>query len=194
MAFWKRKKNKQEKESKYAETPENSQNQKLSTTKLKVIFYVWNIFSIVLFSSYTMFVIYKLSEKSFLSKIIIYLLIAYFFAFVLLILISIGNKTSLKYRLKNFQSATKFLKYSVQIINFTLALATSLNVLFTTGRVDVSAIFYGILSLILTIICILFEIAKIIIRKNIPLIKHNFLEMRDKPVPPRKQNKDENEN
>ena len=82
----------------------------------------------------------------------------------------------------------------MQIINFTLALATSLNVLFTTGRVDVSAIFYGILSLILTIICILFEIAKIIIRKNIPLIKHNFLEMRDKPVPPRKQNKDENEN
>ena len=191
MAFWKRKKNKQEKESKYAETPENSQNQKLSITKLKVIFYVWNIFSIVLFSSYTMFVIYKLSEKSFLSKIIIYLLIAYFFAFVLLILISIGNKTNLKYRLKNFQSATKFLKYSVQIINFTLALATSLNVLFTTGRVDVSAIFYGILSLILTIICILFEIAKIIIRKNIPLIKHNFLEMRDKPVPPRNQNKDE---
>ena len=191
MAFWKRKNNKQEKESKYAETPENSQNQKLSTTKLKVIFYVWNIFSIVLFSSYTMFVIYKLSEKSFLSKIIIYLLIAYFFAFVLLILISIGNKTSLKYRLKNFQSATKFLKYFVQIINFTLALATSLSVLFTTGKVDISAIFYGILSLILTIICILFEIAKIIIRKNIPLIKHNFLEMRDKPVPPRNQNKDE---
>lgn len=191
MAFWKRKNNKQEKESKYAETPENSQNRKLSTTKLKVIFYVWNIFSIVLFSSYTMFVIYKLSEKSFLSKIIIYLLIAYFFAFVLLILISIGNKTNLKYRLKNFQSATKFLKYFVQIINFTLALATSLSVLFTTGKVDISAIFYGILSLILTILCILFEIAKIIIRKNIPLIKHNFLEMRDKPVPPRNQNKDE---
>lgn len=191
MAFWKRKNNKQEKESKYAETPENSQKQKLSTTKLKVIFYVWNIFSIVLFSSYTMFVIYKLSEKSFLSKIIIYLLIAYFFAFVLLILISIGNKTNLKYRLKNFQSATKFLKYFVQIINFTLALATSLSVLFTTGKVDISAIFYGILSLILTILCILFEIAKIIIRKNIPLIKHNFLEMRDKPVPPRNQNKDE---
>lgn len=192
MRFWnKNKSNESDKESKYAETPENSHDSKLNPTKLKVIFYIWNIFSIVLFSSYTLFIIYKLSEKSFLSKIIIYLLMVYCIVFVLLILISIGNRTRLKYRLKNFQSATKFLKYAIQILNFILAIATSISVFFSTGKVDVWAFFYGIISIILTLLCVIFEIAKVIIRKNIPLIKQNFLEMRDKPVPNRKK-KNEN--
>ncbi len=185
MAFWQRKK--QQKESNIARTPEESSNPKRIMTKQKVFFLIWNILSITLYSSYTLFVIYKMSEKNFLSKVIVYLLAAYAIAFILLILISIGNQTKLKFRLKNFKSATSFLKYLIQIINFVLSIVTAISAFFATGKADLLGIIYGILSLAVTFFLILIEIAKIIIRKNIPLIKRNFLEIREKPEPQKKE-------
>jgi len=151
--------------------------------KAKIFFFLWNIFSIVLYSCYTMFVIYQMSEKNFLSKLIIYLLYAYAFIFVLIIILNIRNHKKLKTGLKNYQSATNFLKYLVQIINFVLSIATAVSALFSTGSLDFNAIGYALLSIFVTLVLIIVEIIKIIIRKNIPLIKYNFLEMRDKADP-----------
>lgn len=173
-----RKKSK-EKESNIATSPEQKKPID-ELTKVKVFFLFWNILSIALYSCYTLFVIYKLSEKSFLSKIIIYLLYAYAAVFVLLILINIGNRKKMKYQLKNYKSATNFLKYTIQILNFFLSIFTAISAFVSTGKVDFSTIGYAILSLVITTILIFFEIVKIIVRKNIPLIKRNFLEMRDK--------------
>ena len=144
-----------------------------------MLFLLWNIFSIAVYSCYTLFVTYKLSEKNFLSKVILYLLIAYAVIFVLLILVSLNSKGRMKYRLKNYKSAVKFFKYAIQIINFVLSIITAISAFITTGKTNVSAILYAILSLFITLIFIFFEIVHIIIRKNIPLIKHNLLEIRD---------------
>ena len=178
-----------EKESHIATTPEESKMQ-INSNKKNIAFLIWNILSIALYSSYTLFVIYKLSEHNFLSKIIIYLLGAYAVAFVLLILISIGNRTKLKYRLKNLQSIANFFKYFIQIANFVLSIVTAISAFITNGTTDFSSILYAILSLAITLIFIIVEIAKIIIRKNLPLIKYNFLEIRDKlPKSANQQNK-----
>ena len=182
-------KKKIEKESHIATTPEESKMQ-INSNKKNIAFLIWNILSIALYSSYTLFVIYKLSEHNFLSKIIIYLLGAYAVAFVLLILISIGNRTKLKYRLKNLQSVANFFKYFIQIANFVLSIVTAISAFITNGTTDFSSILYAILSLAITLIFIIVEIAKIIIRKNLPLIKYNFLEIRDKlPKSANQQNK-----
>lgn len=167
------------KESNIAKTPEREDKPK-KLTKVKVFFFVWNILSITLYSTYTLFVTYKLAEKTFLSKVIVYLLWVYIAAFVLLILINIKNRKKLKYNLKNYKSATNFLKYAMQILNFVLSIITAISALITNGTTNISSIFYAILSFIVTLFMILFEVAKIIVRKNIPLIKYNFLEMRDK--------------
>ena len=178
-----------EKESHIATTPEESKMQ-INSNKKNIAFLIWNILSIALYSSYTLFVIYKLSEHNFLSKIIVYLLGAYAVAFVLLILISIGNRTKLKYRLKNLQSVANFFKYFIQIANFVLSIITAISAFITNGTTDFSSILYAILSLAITLIFIIVEIAKIIIRKNLPLIKYNFLEIRDKlPKSANQQNK-----
>lgn len=163
---------------------------KRKTSQAKVFFFVWNIFSITLYSCYTMFVIYHLSEKNFLSNLIIYLLYAYAAAFVLIILINIKNHKKLSHELKNYKSATNFLKYFVQIINFVLSIATAVSALISTGSLDFNAVGYAALSLFITLVMIIIEIAKIIIRKNMPLIKYNFLEIRDKIV---EQNNENNE-
>lgn len=175
---WFKKKEKQ-KESNIASSPEQKKSVE-ELTRVKVFFLLWNILSIALYSFYTFFVIYRLSEKSFLSKIIIYLLYAYTIVFILLILINIGNRKKMKYQLKNYQSATNFLKYTIQILNFFLSIFTAISAFFATGKVDFSTIGFAILSLIVTTILIFFEIVKIIIRKNIPVIKQNFLDIRDK--------------
>lgn len=171
-----------QKESKIAKTPEQEEKPK-KLTKARVFFFVWNILSITLYSTYTLFVTYRMAEKTFLSKVIVYLLYAYAFAFVILILINLGNKKKLKSGLKNYKSATKFLKYFMQIINFVLSIITAVSALFSTGTTDFLSILYATLSFIVTLVLILFEIAAIIIRKNMPLIKYNFLEMRDKAEP-----------
>ena len=101
---------------------------------------------------------------------------------MLLILINLGNKKKLKRNLKNYKSATKFFKYAIQILNFTLSIITAISAFITTGTTDISAIAFAVLSIIITFFMILFEVAKIIVRKNIPLIKQNFLDLRDKPA------------
>jgi len=152
-------------------------------SKAKIFFYIWNVFSIVLFSSYTMFVIYRMTEKTFLSHLITYLLYAYTAIFILIIILNLKNRKKLKNKLKNYQSATNFLKYIVQIINFILSISTAISALFSTGSIDINTIGYGLLSIFVALVMIIVEIAKIIIRKNLPLIKYNFLEMRDKAEP-----------
>ena len=174
------KRRKIEKESNVATTPEPVKNTS-TFTKWKVFFFVWSVCTITLYSAYTLFVIYKMAKKTFLSKVIVYLLYAYAGAFVLLILINLGNRKKLKSGLKNYKSATKFLKYAMQVLNFVLSIATAVSALFSTGTVDFKSIMFAVLSLIVTAILILFEIAGVIIRKNIPIIKRNFLELRDKP-------------
>lgn len=174
------------KESNVATTPEDSVGSE-NFTKSKVFFFIWNILSITLYSAYTLFVIYEMAEKTFLSKIIMYLLYAYGIAFILLILINIGNRRKLKSNLKNYKSATKFLKYAMQILNFILSITTALSALFSGAGIDFKSVLFAILSFIVTIVLILFEIAGIIVRKNISVIKHNFLEIREKPVKRKKQ-------
>lgn len=179
-----------EKESNVALTPED-ESIRPPQTPIKVAFFVWNLLSITLYSCYTLFITYKLAEKTFLSKIIIYLLAVYAVTFVLLILINLGNNKKLKHNLKNYKSATKFFKYAIQILNFTLSIITAISAFITTGTTDISAIAFAVLSIIVTFFMILFEVAKIIVRKNIPLIKQNFLDLRDKtsrhnPKPNRK--------
>ncbi len=168
-----------QKESNVAYTPEESKKSPIK--KINLVFFVLTFLSIVLYSSYTLFIIYKLTEKTFLSKFIIYLLLVYIFVFVLLILFNLGNKRKMKRELKNYKSATKFLKYTVQIINFVLSIITAISAFITTGTTDISAIAYAILSIFVTIIFIFFEVIAVKIRKHLPLIKQNFLELREKP-------------
>lgn len=167
------------KESNVAYTPEESKRTPLK--KINIVFFLLTVFSIALYSSYTLFVIYKLTEKTFLSKIIMYLLVIYIIAFVLLVLINLGNKRKMKSHLKNYKSATKFLKYSVQIINLILSIITAISAFITTGTTDIPALAYALLSIFITLVFIFFEIIAIKIRKNMHLIKQNFLELREKP-------------
>ncbi len=162
-----------EKESNIARTPEETNTVFEPSRRSKVLFVLWNIFSIALYSCYTFFVTYKLTEKTFLSKVIIYLLIAYAVIFIILLFVGIGSRNRMKYHLKNYKSAVSFLKYIIQLINFVLSIITAISAF------NVSSIIYAILSLIITLIFIFIEIIKIIIRKNIPLIKHNLLEIRE---------------
>lgn len=175
------KRKKIEKESNVATTPTPVAQVKDSWTKMKVFFFIWNIISITLYSAYTLFVIYNLSIDTFLSKIIKWLLFAYAGAFILLILINLGNRKRMNMQLKNYKSATNFLKYAMQILNFVLSIATAVSALISTGHADFSAVLWATLSFILTLISILFEVAKIIIRKNFSAIKQNFLDIREKP-------------
>lgn len=168
-----------------ARTPEESKRQP-RLKKISTLFFLLTVFSIAFYSCYTFFVIYKLAKKTFLSKIIIYLLGIYILVFLLLILLNLRNRRKMKSNLKDYKSATKFLKYSVQIINFVLSIITAISAFITTGTTDISALFYAIISMIITIVFIFFEIITIKIRKNLPLIKRNFLELRDKPVKEKK--------
>ena len=168
-----------QKESNVAYTPEESKRSPLK--KINLVFFILTFLSIVLYSSYTLFIIYKLTEKTFLSKIIVYLLAVYVAVFILLILVNLGNKRKMKSGLKNYKSATKFLKYTVQIINFVLSIVTAISAFITTGTTDISAIAYAILSIFVTLVFVFFEIISIKIRKNFHLIKQNFLELREKP-------------
>ena len=94
----------------------------------------------------------------------------------------------MKRNLKNYKSAATFLRYTITIINFTLSIITLIGAFITTGAVDFSSFLYAVLILIVTVISIFFEIGKIIVRKNIHLIKQNFFDLRMKPT---KKDKDD---
>lgn len=169
------------KESNIASTPDESKKTP-RFKKINTFLFLFTIFSIAFYSCYTFFVIYKLTKKTFLSKIIIYLLGVYVIVFILLILINLRNKRKMKSKLKDYKSATKFLKYTIQIINFALSIFTAISAFITTGTTDISALAYAVLSLFITFVYIFIEIISIKIRKNLPVIKRNFLELREKPV------------
>lgn len=172
---------KKQKESNVAVTPDESKK-KPRLKKINTFFFLMTIISIAFYSCYTFFVIYKLTQKTFLSKFIIYLLALYVFVFILLILINLKNKRRMKRNLKDYKSATKFLKYSVQIINLVLSIVTIISAFITNGTTDIPALSYAFLSLFITLVFVFIEIITIKIRKNLPLIKRNFLELRDKPA------------
>ena len=168
-----------QKESNVATTPEN----KLPVdgfSKSKFYLLLWNILSMAFYCCYIFFIIMQINYNQFLSKLIIWLVYIYITALVLLILLSIGSKRKLKSRMKNYKSALNFLKYFIQLVNFVLSIVTALSAFLTTGKADVKALSYAIISLGLTVIMVAFEVVKIIIRKNIPIVKKNFLEIRDR--------------
>ena len=171
--------NKTAKESNRVKTPDELVPEK-KPKKITFWFLVWNLFPIIIYSLYTLFIVYNSTQKTFLSKVIVYLLGVYIFAFILLVLVNIGNRSRMKRDLKNYKSATKFLKYAVTIINFSLSIITVVNAFITNGTADFKTLLYAIIVLIITFISVLFEIGMIIVRKNISLIKQNFLELRDK--------------
>ena len=177
-----------QKESNIVDTPEESIPEKKSKP-ITGWFLLWNLVPILLYCSYTFFFVYKTAQTNFLSKIIIYLLAVYVLVFILLVLFSLGNRSKMKSNLKNFKSATNFLRYTITIINFTLSIFTLIGAFLTTGAVDFKAFVYAILILIVTIISIFFEIGKIIIRKNISVIKQNFLDLRMKGLKKNKNDK-----
>lgn len=186
MKFFKRRE--AQKESKVVKTPETVEVSSPKLKKFRILFLLWNILSIALYSCYTFFITYRLSQKNFLSKVILYMLIAYAAIFLLLIIFSVKSKKKMKNRLKNYKSAVKFLKYAIQIINFVISIITVINSFIATGTTSVSSVLYAIyaiFSLFVTLFFIFFEIVKIIIRKNIPLIKYNLLEMREKDSTPK---------
>lgn len=170
---------KKEKESNVIETKETVNLPEDRHAKFRFWFLLWNIVSISLYTCYAFFVIYKLSYGSFLKNAFIYILVGYAIAFVLLIILNMNNQKKLGGKLKNYKSATKFLKYIIQLINFVLSCITFFA---SIGQktVSFSSVLFALGSLVITIFNIFLEIAVLIIRKNIPLIKQNFLELRDK--------------
>ena len=170
-----------EKQSNIASTPEPIPERKERWSKIQVFFFFWNLVSISIYSAYTFFVIYNLSISTFLATLIKWVLIAYGIAFLILILINIGNRKRMNRQLKNYKSATNFLKYFIQTLNFVLSIATAVNALIITGTTDFSAVMWAVVSFTFTVINILFEVAKIIIRRNFSAIKQNFLDIREKP-------------
>ena len=170
-----------EKESNIASTPEPLPETKEKWSKIQVFFLFWNLISITIYSAFTFFVIYNLSINTFLSKMIKWVLLLYGIAFLLLIVINLGNKKRMSRQLKNYKSATNFLKYFIQTLNFILSIATAIHALIITGTTDFSAVMWAIVSFTFTVINILFEVVKIIIRRNFSAIKQNFLDIREKP-------------
>ena len=170
---------KNNKESNMAETPETAMPKK-KDKPITVWFLLWNFVPIIVYCGYTFFFVYKTSQNNFLSKIVVYLLGAYVVVFLLLVLFNLRSKSRMKKGLKNYKSATNFLRYTVTIINFSLSIITLIGAFITTGAVDFKSFMYAVLIIIVTIISIFFEIGKIIVRKNFSAIKQNFFEIRDR--------------
>lgn len=174
---------KTEKISKHAETPELETNEKKKSRfgGIKLFFFIWNIVSITVYSAYTLYVLYNMTEATFLSKAMPFLLMLYALVFLILIILGLFDKKHMSSNLKNYKSAINFFKAFVQILNFVLSMITIVSVFIQTGKPDFTGFMFAILSLLLTLASIFFEIIKIIIRKNMGIIKQNFLEIHDKP-------------
>ena len=170
---------KRQKESNIIETKGPVEFPEDKHAKFRFWFLLWNIVSIAFYTCYAFLSIYKLSEGSFLKNAFIYFLIGYTIAFALLVILNMNNQKKLGKKLKNYKSATKFLKYTIQLVNFALSCITFFQ---SIGRTTISfsSILFAFISLAITIFNIMLECAILIIRKNMPLIKQNFLELRDK--------------
>ncbi|MBQ8425312.1 MAG: hypothetical protein IJX17_04755 [Clostridia bacterium] len=167
-----------EKESNIASAPEHIKAPSTFSAK-KYYLLLWNILSMTFFCIYVFYLIFRVPEISFLYNIIVYVLYGYGIALILILLLSIGKKSKLKTRLKNYKSAIKFLQYTIQIVSFTLLIVTAISSLFTTGKLDVLALKNALSSLVLTCIMVMFEVFKIMVRKNVPVVKENFLRLKE---------------
>ena len=168
-----------EKESNVAVSPEPTQPYiKFSVAKFYLL--LWNILSMMIYIVNVLYIILLIVDQiEFLRNIIIYLLAVYALAFVLIVILSIGSKSKLKLRMKNYKSAVKFLQYFIQIISFVISFVTALSTFLTKGYFDSKALFNALTSLIITCVMVFFEVIKILIRKNIPIVKENFLRLRE---------------
>jgi len=167
-----------EKESNIASAPEHIKAPSPFSAK-KFYIMLWNILSMAFYCIYVFYLIFKVPEISFLYNIIVYVLYGYGIALALILLFSIGKKSKRKARLKNYKSAIKFLQYTIQIVSFVLLIVTAVSALFTTGKLDIRALTNALSSLILTCIMIFFEVIKIMVRKNVPVVKENFLRLKE---------------
>ena len=128
----------------------------------------------------------NLARNVLCARFIKYILGAYITAFAILVIFGLFDQKNMKHRLKNYKSAVTFFKGAVQILNLTLSIITIITIFIATGKPDFKGIIIALFSLFLTIISLFFEIVKIIIRKNVGIIKQNFLDLHQKP---RKQQK-----
>lgn len=168
-----------EKESKIASTPKDKLPMQ-EFSRMKFFLLLWNIISIGLYCIYIAYLVLHTAQGKFLSTFIIWLLYIYVGIFILILIISIFQKNKLKDRLKNYKSAINFFKYFIQLVTFVLSIITAISTFLTTGKTDTVALKSAIFSLGFTVVMIVFEVVKILIRRNMPTVKQNFLVIREK--------------
>ena len=159
---------KQEKETNIATTPEGPKPKK-EFSKARFYYLLWTVLSMGFYCCYVFYLIVSVAQQYFLSKAILVLLIIYGALLVFIIIFSIGNKKKMKSRLKTYKSALNFLKYFIQLISFTLSIVNAISSFFVTGVFDRYSLLSAFTSLLITVIMVVFEIVKIMIRKNIPI-------------------------
>ena len=172
-------KKKVDKQTNIASSPEQAPEKK-EFSKAKFYYLLWYIVSLSFHLGYVVYLILTIAEKTFLSKAITYLLYGYGVVFLIIVLVSLKDKKRLKDRIKNYKSALNFLKYLIQLISFTVSIVNAISSFFVLGKFDRTALGTAMISLILTLIMIVLEVTKIIIRKNIPIFKRNFLRIKEK--------------
>ena len=149
-------------------------------SKAKMYYLLWSIVSMAFNIGYAFYVIFTVAKQNFLASTIKILLVIYGVILVLVIMLSLGNKKKMKSRLKTYRSALNFLKYLIQLISFSLAIVNAISSFFVTGQFARAAIASAFTSLIITVIMIFIEIVKLMIRKNIPIVKQNLLKIKEK--------------
>lgn len=149
-------------------------------SKAKFYYLLWNIVYMSFTFCYAFYLIITVAEQNFLADVIKFLLYFYGAVLVLVILFSIGSKKKLKRRLTTYKSALNFLKYLIQLISFSLAIVNAISSFFITGKFDSNALSSAFASLILTVIMAVIEIVKIMIRKNVPIVKQNLLKIKER--------------
>lgn len=147
--------------------------------KIKLMFFIWNIFSIAVYTAYTLYNAYQNTKSPVYSKIILALLIAYAIAFVFLLIFGYKNKIQLKANMKNYKSATNILKHLVKILNLSLSITTALSVFASGGRLNIFTILFGVLAITITATSIFFEIIKMFIRKKLANRKERKLAQKE---------------
>ena len=170
---------KKEKETNIAVTPESPKPKK-EFSKAKFYYLLWTIVSMAFHCCYVFYLIISVAQQYFLSQAIFFLLCIYGVVLVFIIIFSLGNKKKMKSRLKTYKSALNFLKYLIQLISFTLSIINAISTFFVTGVFDRISLLNAFVSLIITVIMVLFEVVKIMIRRNIPIVKSNLLKIKEK--------------
>lgn len=173
------KRQKIEKESNIASTPVDKLP-KAEFSRWKFFMLLWNIISIGIYCVYISYLVLQSSSGKFLYNFIIWLLYIYIGIFVLILIVSIFQRHKFKTRLSYYKSSINFFKYFIQIVTFVLAIITIISTFLTTGRANTNELSTALFSLGFTIVMVIVEIAKILVRRNLPTFKRNFLVIREK--------------